>query len=86
MTSVTIDAATAALLTSVDGEVELLDSSGNLLGWYAPAPPKPTLQELIDSCPTSEEELQRRIREESGSGRTWVAVHFRAGASGLRTF
>jgi hypothetical protein len=74
MTRVTIDAATAALLTSVDGDVELLDSSGNLLGWYSPAPPKPTLQELIDSCPTSEEELQRRIREESGSGRTWAEI------------
>ena len=50
MTSVTIDAATAALLTSVDGEVELLDSSGNLLGWYAPAPSKPTLQHYMFTC------------------------------------
>ena len=74
MTRVTIDAATAALLTSVDGEVELLDSSGNLLGWYAPAPAKPTLQELIDSCPISEEELQRRSQEERGLGRTWAEI------------
>jgi hypothetical protein len=73
MTKVTIDASTAALLTSVDGEVELLDSSGNLLGWYAPAPAKPTLQELIDSCPLSEEELQRRSQER-GLGRTWAEI------------
>ena len=74
MTQVTIDATTAALLTSVQGEVELCDAAGKVLGWYSPAPPKPTLQELIDSCPTSEEELQRRVREESGSGRTWAEI------------
>lgn len=74
MTRVTIDATTAALLTSVHGEVELLDDSGNLLGWYAPAPPKPSLQELIDSCPISEEELRRRIEKERGLGRTWAEI------------
>jgi len=83
MTKVTIDATTAALLTTVHGEVQLCDSSGNILGWYAPvvqSTSKPSHQELIDSCPTSEEELQRRIREEKESGRSWADIRRDLGA------
>jgi len=77
MTRITIDAQTVALLESVGGEVEVCDAAGNVLGWYAPAKSsekKPTLQELMDSCPTSEEELQRRLRKEKGQGRTWQEI------------
>jgi len=63
VTRVTIDTEMAVVLASLAGkEIELCDEAGNLVGWYAPARPKPTLQELIDSCPTSEEELDRRSR------------------------
>ncbi len=83
MTKVTIDATTAALLATVHGEVQICDSSGNILGWYAPVVPsssQPTRQELIDSCPTSEEELQRRIREEKDSGRSWADIRRELGS------
>lgn len=67
MTRATVDAATAAKLTSLKGkEIKLFDEAGNVVGWYAPARPNPTLQELIDSCPTSEEELDRLSKEGGG--------------------
>ena len=74
MTKLTLDSTTAALFTSVDGEVQVCDAAGNVLGWYAPKKPDPTLQELIDSCPTPLEELERRAREEAGTGRTWPEI------------
>lgn len=75
MTKVTIDENTAAALATLKGqEFELCDEEGNVVGWYAPARSKPTLQELLESCPTSEEELQRRVREEGDSGRTWTEI------------
>lgn len=77
MTRITLDPQTVALLETVSGEVEVCDAAGNVLGWYAPAKSgdkKPTIQEVIDSCPISEEELERRVRDESGKGRTWQEI------------
>ncbi len=75
MTRATVDAATAAKLTALKGkEIKLFDEAGNVVGWYAPARPNPTLQELIDSCPTSDEEIERRLKEEGNSGRTWPEI------------
>ena len=75
MTRVTIDATTAAKLTAIaDQEIVLCDEAGNVVGWYAPARPRPTMRQVIDSCPTSEQELQRRLEEEKDSGRCWAEI------------
>ncbi len=75
MTRVTIDATTAAKLTAIpDKEIVLCDEAGNVVGWYAPARPQSTMQEVIDSCPTSEQELKRRLEEEKDTGRSWVDI------------
>lgn len=74
MTRVTIDASTAAILASAEHALQLCDANGKVLGWFEPSPPQPTLQEVLDKCPTSEEEIERRIREELGTGRTWAEI------------
>lgn len=73
MTKVTIDAPTAALLAKLDGEVQLCDAEGNLLGWYAPAR-QPTMQEVIDSCPLSEEEAFQVLEEQRKNARSWADI------------
>jgi hypothetical protein len=73
MTKLTVDETTAALFTNIQGEVVICDATGHVLGWYAPAS-HPTLQELIDSCPTSEKELLRRLQEERHTARTWPEI------------
>lgn len=82
MTQIKVDAATVAQLSGIaDREVELCDAEGNVIGWYAPARRQPTMQELIDSCPYSEEELQRsveehqqRVKNGEKTGRTWAEI------------
>lgn len=66
MTSITIDAATAAKLASASEPVQLCDEAGNVLGWYDPKPIGRTtsIDEVVAKCPTPPEEIQRRVREE----------------------
>lgn len=74
MTQVTVNAATAAqLLAILDKEVELCDSEGKVIGWYAPKR-NVTMKEVIDSCPSTEEELEQQLREYDGSGRSWAEI------------
>jgi hypothetical protein len=79
MTRVTLDATTIAKLVSIpsadpSAEVELCDESGNVVGWYAPARSDVSMQEVVQACPISEEEIQRRLREEGRLGRTWAEI------------
>ena len=77
MTRITLDPQTIALLSSAQGEVELCDAAGNLLGWYAPATGKPTLEQVMDSCPCNEEELAKHAEEARKNpevGRSWQEI------------
>ncbi|MEM9354040.1 MAG: hypothetical protein AAGA92_13580 [Planctomycetota bacterium] len=66
MTHITVDSATAAMFSSVNGAVEIRDPEGNLMGVYRPALSS-DVAAAIASCPFTEEELRRR--EENKTGR-----------------
>jgi hypothetical protein len=66
MSRITLDKAIAEKLAGVVGEVELCDESGRTLGYYIAKKPTPTYDELWASCPSTEEELNRIAREETG--------------------
>jgi len=76
MTKVTLNADMVAKLSALDQPVELRDEAGALLGWYQPQVqlgPQPTREELLASCPISEEELDRRSANRE-TGRPLVDV------------
>ncbi|HEY2249813.1 MAG TPA: hypothetical protein VGH74_02085 [Planctomycetaceae bacterium] len=64
MTRVTVDALTCAKLINIQNPLELCDDSGHLLGRFIPIL-DPSLQGMLDPG-VSEEELDRREREEGG--------------------
>lgn len=64
MTCMTIDDATRDVLRSASGPVELCDREGRLLGTFNPLPTAQDYAEADASVPI--EELERRLREESG--------------------
>jgi len=64
MTRVTIDPITRAKLSNLDSYLELCDETGNVIGYFTPLEDR-ALYKGVDS-PESDEELDRRSREESG--------------------
>lgn len=62
MTSITVNAATAAQLAAVTGEVQLRDETGRVIGSFHPQK-TPTIEEVIAACPTPPEEAERQIRQ-----------------------
>ncbi|MCA9234448.1 MAG: hypothetical protein KDA44_03205 [Planctomycetales bacterium] len=62
MTAITIDAATAAKLAAVTGEVQLCDETGRVIGSYVPKRP-PTIEEAMAAGGLTWEEAERRVQE-----------------------
>ena len=59
----------AAKLRTATVATQICDDKGNVLGVYTPqagGERNPTLQEVLDKCPTSEEEIERRRQEGGG--------------------
>jgi hypothetical protein len=68
MTRVTVDAATAAKLSSQGECLELCDEAGNILGRFEPDPKSPAFREWLRNLDPgiSQEEIERRIADRSG--------------------
>ena len=64
MTRVTIDATMWAKLQALRDVAELCDEAGRIVGHFHPGPPRDANGNII--IPISEEELERRSREERG--------------------
>jgi hypothetical protein len=58
-------------LRSAGDRVEIIDEAGAVVGWYEPLRGIP--QELLDSCPYSDEELAEFARD-PGPGRTLAEI------------
>jgi hypothetical protein len=67
MTTVTISRDLQSQLQHLVGRAELRGEDGRLVGFFNP---QPTYEELMASCPHTEEELQERARNFKDSGRT----------------
>jgi hypothetical protein len=66
MTKLTIDAGTLAKLHNLDAPLEVCDESGKTLGYFHPAIPANGADSAARS-PFSDEELQRRRQQRTGS-------------------
>ena len=64
MTKIVIDPTTAGQLSGVETSAELVDPSGNLLGYFSPKV-DPSLYDQVEP-PISEEELDRIEKEGGG--------------------
>jgi hypothetical protein len=64
MTQITIDAGTVAKLKDVREMVELRDERGRIVGHFVPGPPRDANGNVI--IPISDEEIERRSRQQGG--------------------
>jgi len=70
MTTITVTPELRRQLLDFSQPLEFRDEQGELLGFLDPAQRKPTYEELMASCPYTEEELRERARNFKDSGRT----------------
>jgi hypothetical protein len=67
MQSVVADPVLRERLFNLTEEVEVRDEDGRVLGKFVPRPRlSPEYEELMKTCPFSDEELERRSREPGG--------------------
>jgi hypothetical protein len=73
MQSVVADEVLRSRLGDLSKEIEVRDESGRLLGRYLPERPAMTREELMATCPFTEEDLERARREPGGKtlGEIW---------------
>ena len=76
MTKVTLDESLRAKLNGLNEELEICDTDGRTVGHFVPSD---QYREMVYAWVESqsgitEEELQRRIREETGKGRTLAEI------------
>jgi hypothetical protein len=64
MTQITVNAEVAAKLLQAGPRVEIYDESGLRLGAFTRS--EPTREELLESCPLSDEELDARRKQPGG--------------------
>jgi hypothetical protein len=82
MTKVTLDEALRAKLNGLGDEVEICDADGQPVGYFVPAARYTAVMTerkwhydyVMKKCPISDEELERRRREEKGKGRTLAEI------------
>jgi hypothetical protein len=67
MTTITIPKDLQLRLQGLKDRAELRSEDGRLIGFFNP---KPTVEELMASCPHTEEELRERARNAKDTGRT----------------
>jgi hypothetical protein len=77
MEQMVIDADLRARLRNLSVPLELRDETGHVLGHFTPAFRPADAEELMKSCPVSEEELKRR--GQSIEGRTLPEIWKRLG-------
>jgi hypothetical protein len=63
MIRIVVDEVLLAKLSGHETDVELCDPAGRIVGHFTPTPGKSVYDDL--QCPLSDEELDRRSREES---------------------
>jgi hypothetical protein len=82
MKKVTLDEALRAKLNGLSEELEICDADGQPVGYFVPSARytaimterKWSYDYALKRCPISDEELERRLREEKGKGRPLAEI------------
>ena len=72
MTSIVLSGDLSRRLTSVHGCIALCNEAGTTIGFFTPAPLKPRLEPIV-----SDEEMDRRVREDPTYSTNEVLAHLR---------
>ena len=66
MTTITVTPDLLKMLKGLVGPLEFRDQDGNLLGAFHPVGEKPTYEQIMATCPYTEEELDEAAKQTGG--------------------